>query len=274
MDNNSIFSGTMADMTFDEIEKYIEKEAVVLFPIGVIEEHGPHLPLGTDIYLAYSILKHTQTELSKMNITSIIAPPFYWGINVATGSFTGSFTVKEETMKVVLKDTVECLDKWGFKKVFFLNVHGDFLHCKTILDATKEMFESDFKISTYNIIPEFFKERHELNGDEPYVLFQKDNKESEVQDSPYFDIHAGGPETSSMIVQHKDLVDLNKAKKLRSSKTTYNLFRKWIQGGDEVKEITPLGYCGDPSNINIEEAEKDFKDYSKITAELIKSCNT
>ena len=156
MNNKSIFDKTMADMTYQEIEEFIEKEAVVLFPIAVIEEHGPHLPLGTDTYLTYSMLRYIQEDLSKMNIDSIIAPPFYWGINKATGGFVGSFTVKVDTMKAVLKDTIECLDRWGFKKVFFINLHGDSLHCKTILDVAKEIYESHMKIDAYDIIPEFF----------------------------------------------------------------------------------------------------------------------
>jgi len=44
----SIFSDTMADMTFQQIEDAAKKNIPVLFPIAVIEEHGPHMCLGTD----------------------------------------------------------------------------------------------------------------------------------------------------------------------------------------------------------------------------------
>ena len=47
----NIFKDTMAEMTYKQIEKLVEQDAIVLFPVGIIEEHGPHLPLGTDIYL-------------------------------------------------------------------------------------------------------------------------------------------------------------------------------------------------------------------------------
>ena len=49
----NIFKDTMSEMTYEQVEKLVEQEAIVLFPVGIIEEHGPHLPLGTDIYLAY-----------------------------------------------------------------------------------------------------------------------------------------------------------------------------------------------------------------------------
>ena len=47
----NIFKDTMSEMTYEQVEKLVEQEAIVLFPVGIIEEHGPHLPLGTDIYL-------------------------------------------------------------------------------------------------------------------------------------------------------------------------------------------------------------------------------
>ena len=270
MKNNSIFERTMADMTYKEIEKAIDEKAIVLFPVAVIEEHGPHLPLATDTYLTYSMMKHIQNELSNMNISSVIAPPFYWGINVATGGFVGSFTVKVETMKAVLKDTIECLDKWGFGKVFLLNMHGDFLHSKTIVDIAKEGYESDLNIDVYDIIPEFFKSRAGLSGKEPYILVQQDSCDENKQPPTYLDVHAGGFETSLMIVDFEDLVDKDQATKLKSSETTFELFRKWQKGGEKAKEVTPLGYCGDPSNINIEEAESFIKSFSEVTARLIR----
>ena len=46
----NIFKDTMSEMTYEQVEKLVEQEAIVLFPVGIIEEHGPHLPLGTDIW--------------------------------------------------------------------------------------------------------------------------------------------------------------------------------------------------------------------------------
>ncbi|ADL53497.1 creatininase family protein [Clostridium cellulovorans] len=270
--DNSIFQGTMVDMTYVEVENLIKQEAVVLLPVAVIEEHGPHLPLGTDTYLTYAMFKHIQDELDKVNVKSVIAPPFYWGINVATSGFPGSFTVKVDTMKAVLKDTIECLYNWGFKNVYILNMHGDSLHSKTIVETVKEIYEVSQKDKkVYNIIPEFFQKIMGLDDSEPYLLIQKeDHDEPPVNDeNPYMDIHAGGFETSLMLLEFKELVNEEMAKGFESSKTTFELLRKWQQGGVEGREITPLGYCGNPSNINLKEA-KEFTDaFVKLTVELI-----
>jgi creatinine amidohydrolase len=271
----SIFQGTMADMNYQDIEKLIAEKAVVLLPIGVIEEHGPHLPLGTDTYLTYSMFKYVQSELEDMGVKSVIAPPFYWGINVATSGFPGSFTVKVETMKAVLKDIIENLYSWGFENVYMLNMHGDGLHCMTLLETAKEI--SELGISgkkTYDIIPEFFAKMIGLNGSEPYVLIQEEpqaegNDIGQPASEEYLDIHAGGFETSLMLLEYKDLVDESIARQLKSSRTLPENLAKWQSGGDNAKEVTPLGYCGDPSKIDLEDAKFFTKEFAKCTAKLI-----
>src|SRR5512135_3367460 len=115
----NIFEETMAHMTYVQIEEAAREGTLVIFPVGVIEEHGPHLPLAVDTYGAYLQAKLIKGELEKKGIPSLIAPPFYWGINNATGSFIGSFSVREETMVNVLWDAMASLKRWGFEKVFF-----------------------------------------------------------------------------------------------------------------------------------------------------------
>jgi len=71
-----IFENTMAHMTYVEIEQAAKEGEIVLFPIAVIEEHGPHLPLAVDVYGAYLQSRRVKAELKKKKIKSLIAPPF------------------------------------------------------------------------------------------------------------------------------------------------------------------------------------------------------
>ena len=119
----NIFEETMAHMAYLQIEEAAREGTIVLFPVGVIEEHGPHLPLAVDVYGSYLQSRAVKSELEKKGIKAIIAPPFYWGINVATGSFGGSFTCREETVISVLWDVMASLKSWGFDQVFFINHH-------------------------------------------------------------------------------------------------------------------------------------------------------
>ena len=83
------------------------------------------------------------------------------------------------------------------------------------------------------------------------------------------DIHAGGFETSLMLLEFKELVNEEMARKLESSKTTFELLSKWQKGGAEGREVTPLGYCGDPSNIDLKDAKEFTDGFAKSSANLI-----
>ena len=76
----NIFEDTMSEMTYEQVENLVVQEAVVLLPIGIIEEYGPHLPLGTDIYLAYKQAHDVREELNAMEIPCVITLSFEVGV--------------------------------------------------------------------------------------------------------------------------------------------------------------------------------------------------
>ena len=82
--NTSVFKGTMAEMSYPQIEAAIQQQAAVLLPVSVIEEHGPHLCTGTDMYLTGVVCRKIRDELQQQGKSTVIAPPFYWGINSIT----------------------------------------------------------------------------------------------------------------------------------------------------------------------------------------------
>ena len=116
-------------MTWLEVERAARNGAVVLWGLGVIEEHGRHLPLGTDVYLPYATLKLARRRLTDRGVEALIAPPFYWGINNVTGSFPGSFTVRPDTMRALMLDVFSSLRKDGFEAIFCIS--GRATRCTT-----------------------------------------------------------------------------------------------------------------------------------------------
>jgi len=266
----SIFSETMADLTYPQIEKAAEQKLPVLFPIAVIEEHGPHMCLGTDTYLTYHFCKKIRKSLLDKGLDCLIAPPYYWGINTATNGFAGTFNVKPETMISVLCDLLGSLKSWGFEKIFLFNFHGDFKHSLTIIDAVRKAYV-ELGIGAYFIVPDFFIRRARLSGGEPYLIVQPTQPGTP---SEYFDLHAGGSETSLMVNDFPELVDINLAYRLESSRTTFEGLKIWQQGGEKAKEITPLGYCGNPSEIDLEAAkafeERTIEGVSQVIYEFLK----
>ena len=168
----NILDETMAHLSYVEIEKAAEEGTPVLFPIGVIEEHGPHLPLAVDVYGSYLQSRIIKSELEKKGIKVLIAPPFYWGINVATASFGGSFSCREETVISVLWDAMASLKRWGFDQVFFVNHHLDGGHVKAV-DKAIQKARSEIGIKAYWITDPFVANRLGYKGDEDHLILHK-----------------------------------------------------------------------------------------------------
>jgi creatinine amidohydrolase len=129
-----IFDETMVDLTWVELEKKAKENLPVILPISIIEEHGPHMDLAPDVYLVHKLAKEIKHRLKKKQVDSLIAPPMYWGVSKCAESFPGTFSVRPETMIAIMVDLVSCLHKWGFKKIFIVNGHGDYLNIQTIIN--------------------------------------------------------------------------------------------------------------------------------------------
>lgn len=250
--NYSLFADTMADMNWKEIEEKGRQKVPVLFPLGVIEEHGPHLPLGSDIYLSYAICKKIKDIICTQKGECLIAPPYYWGINHCTGSFPGTFSLKPETMIKVLTEIFENLYQFGFDKVYCVNQHGDTLHVKTIINAIKTANEK-FNMHIQLLIEPYELYQYELSGKEDYIML--DNAEyppelfieDDINEKGLLDIHAGALETAAMLYFYPDAVCKETAKHLKSCSLTQNDLNVWLAGGKGVKSITPMGYAGNPA---------------------------
>ena len=242
----SIFHETMADMTWPEVEQAAKAKAIVLLPIAVIEEHGPHMGLGTDTYLTYYACKTVRSELEKRNIRAIVAPPFYWGINTSTGSFPGSFTVRKETMKAVLYDIHASLQKWGFTQVVSGNLHGDPDHGAAIWEAIREI-RKGLGMEASGVCGESALSRFGLTGQEPFVIVQK-----EPAFAGYRDVHAGAAETGAMLAHFPDQVNLELARTLQPQES-----------------FSPLGYWGAPAKFDVEAARQFDEARYRMTADAI-----
>lgn len=248
----SIFTDTMANMNWKEIEEKSKAKVPVLFPLGVIEEHGPHLPLGTDIYLSYAICKKIKEELNKSKTDCLIMPPYYWGINHCTGAFPGTFSLKPETLTMVLTDIFENLHQFGFEQVYCVNQHGDALHVSTIINSIKEANER-LHMNIRLLMEPYDLSLYGLSGEENFIM--PDHAEyppelfavDDISENDLLDIHAGALETASMEFFYPDAVCKEMADHLKSYSLTESNLQVWLSGGESVKSVIPLGYAGNPA---------------------------
>lgn len=260
----SIFHETMVDMTWPEIEKAAKEGAVILMTTAVIEEHGPHMSCGVDAYGGYLMCKLTRRELESRGIQTLIAPPFYWGINRASHVFPGTFTVRPETMKAMLQDMLASLKSMGFQNVFNINAHMDGLHIRTAVEAIVEAQKS-LGLNVRYLMSEEDAKRAGLTGNEPFFLIHK-SPPAEAEPSEYLDLHAGAGETGFMAAFFPDQVNSKLAGTLQPTKVTINELGEWV---NDMKKLTPLGYMGDPARFDAAKAKNEMEASCRMMADAI-----
>lgn len=250
---HDIFENTMAEMTWYEVEEKAKQKALVLFPVGVIEEHGGHLPLGTDIYISYAQAKIIADRMTQCDYPCIIAPPYYFGINsVLTKNFPGSFSVSKETLGMVIRDILENLEKFGFQNVVLLNAHGDPTHRKVITDALEEFNRLHSLQGKWLTFPCDLQQEG-FEGNENYltvlpdeILYQLGSIDGELGDP--FDVHAGAFETATMSELFPDLVHSDVALSAKPTCLANEQIDQWLSGEEQYTDIISSGYVGDPAS--------------------------
>lgn len=261
----SIFHGTMADMTFPEIMQAAADRAVVLWGLGVIEQHGPHLPLGTDVYMPIALLRQVRELLQARGIGSIIMPPFYWGVNHVSGLFPGTFEVRPQIMVELMVDLIKSLKKDSFSTLFCVSGHGDALHNRTILDGVRRGADES-GISAYFVGAPSFFQRLGIEPSDPHVLATASEVERKSQ---YFDVHAGSFETSSMWASYPELVRTEILSTLKSTDFGIDDLMEWRKGREHARRKTPLGYLGDPAASDPELGARMMAEHAELVAGAI-----
>jgi creatinine amidohydrolase len=103
---------------FEEYKPYID---TLILPIGTIEAHGPHAPLGTDVLIPKRIADYIERQLSGRVWT---APEIAYGHCWSLQDFPGTIDVPQRIFADYVHAVVSSFAKWGLKNVVLLNGHG------------------------------------------------------------------------------------------------------------------------------------------------------
>lgn len=108
----------LGEMTWTEVREAIEAGATAVVPIGSIEEHGPHSPMGD--YIVTDEIAARSTDLSG----DVMVPMMPFGYSEYFRNYPGTITLREATLDAVLTDTLTCLLDQGFPRVVIFNGHN------------------------------------------------------------------------------------------------------------------------------------------------------
>ena len=202
----------LEELTWPQVDALDRERTLFILPVGMIEEHGPHLPVGADtlgvIYEADGASRRVSRALPAWNI--VMMPPLHYGQGGANGVggrliHPGTYTIRESTLRSLVADLGGQLAQNRFKWVFVMNGHGAPAHNIAINDACDFVSET-FAVTMLHLTALFRADAAiESNGE------KLNNKYFSAKERSSFgmDVHAGVAETSGMLAVRPDLVRSN-----------------------------------------------------------------
>ena len=176
------------DLTADDFRSAIrQSQGTCLLPFGILEKHGPHLPLGTDLLdVRYAALHAAEQEYA------VVFPEYYFGQIFEARHEPGTVAYSRQLQLQLLQETTDEMARNGCKKVIIVNGHGGNEH----------------------LLPFFAQSQLEKPHD--YVVYVLAGVETPPggpkAKSTGPDWHAGEAETSAMLIAHPELVHQDRAK--------------------------------------------------------------
>ena len=132
----------LSKIPFPEVERFARSgKALVILPVGVVEEHGAHLPLGLDSFAAEAYAAAAAPHLEDKGYEVLVAPTINYGVAHQALDFAGTLTLQPETLKSLVVDIGRSLAKHGLARLVVLNGHRDNGHMKTLDDARRTLIE-------------------------------------------------------------------------------------------------------------------------------------
>lgn len=230
------------EFTWPEIREAVAAERVVVLPVGTVEQHGPHLPLITDVLTAVEI---SRLAVESMPGEAVLMPPVYYSFNEHHLDFPGTIAIDGQTVIDYITGIGTSLAHHGFRKILIVNGHGSNVPFLDIAarNITNRSPAICAMVPWWNLIPrELFAEL----------------RESEY---PGGMAHGCELETSVLLYLRGDLVQMEKAEKdITFSKTEFFywdlqapspvFFQEWFS------RYSRTGTVGDPTKASIEKGRR------------------
>ncbi|HHY51206.1 MAG TPA: creatininase family protein [Alphaproteobacteria bacterium] len=120
------------EQTAAELAAKDRTRTVICLPLGSVEQHGHHLPVGTDTMLAQAVVLKAAEELEDV----LVLPPPWYGFSAHHMRFAGSVTLRAETLMALCEDIVGSVVRHGFRRILIVNGHGGNAGIIDVLAAT------------------------------------------------------------------------------------------------------------------------------------------
>jgi len=235
------------ELTAEEFRTAIQQsKGTCLLPFGILEKHGPHLPLGTDLLnVRYAALHAAEQEFA------VVFPEYYFGQIFEAKHEPGTVAYSADLQLKLLQETTDEMARNGCKKVVIVNGHGGNEH----------------------LLP-FFAQA-QMASPKDYVVYVLDGERSRpggpAKKSTGIDYHAGENETSNTLYTHPELTHLDRAKRESGADQKRQNLPEFLYTGIWWYARFPEHYSGDGSVAAKELGEWNVQGWISTIVEAIRA---
>ena len=229
------------NMTRLQVAERMKTFPVAIVPIGSTEQHGPHLPLGTDTLLAEKLAGMVSALTGAM-----VFPSLNFGYSWGWRDIPGTISMPQEHLQTLLIDIAKSVERYGIRLLVFLNGHE--ANCSAMKYAVRTAQDE----TNVKLLGMFYPGMAKLY--KKYI------------ESPTWGgmFHACEFETSLMLAVDKDLVDMSLAcEEYPERPALYGM------DNSSIGDISQSGVYGNATLATREKGEKLFAGFAENIADLI-----
>ncbi|HEX6940717.1 MAG TPA: creatininase family protein [Longimicrobiales bacterium] len=217
---------SLDEMSWVDVAAHLARDSRLIVPVGAMEQHGPHLPLGTNVLIARRVAVDLSREFGVLR-----APTFHYGVNVAAErAFAGTASLTPKTLHRALNELLGSWEDHGVTEFIVITAHRHEPH----LDALATLLTHRARVRVIEI----------WDTDVSALL--------EEQEAP---LHADEAETSVMLFLYPELVRMDRA---RDFALPPDAFRRYLRGGLPVPPPGSAGTIGFPTAATAAKGERIY----------------
>ncbi|MGQ0560478.1 MAG: creatininase family protein [Gemmatimonadota bacterium] len=215
------------ELSWVDVAAHIARDPRLIVPVGALEQHGPHLPLGSNVLIARRLAVDLSHEFNVLR-----APTIYYGVNVKSAQqYAGTASLRQKTLHRSLNELLAGWEGHGITELIVITAHRHEPH----LDALATLVSRRARLRVVSA----------WDVDITDLL--------ETQPGP---LHAGEAETSLMLYLYPAVVKMDRARDFDLSEKQ---FKRYIMGQLVVPPAGGAGVVGHPTAASAEKGESIYK---------------
>ena len=251
------------ERTWPEVRAYLERDDVILLPVGSTEQHGWHLPVMTDAAEAIAVARGAGAKAGVL-----VAPPVWYGWTPHHTGYPGTITLRAETLTAVIEDVCQSLFHQGFRRIIIVNGHRVANLPPIEIAAVKVRNRTGGYILIFDLALSARVEMASITSGNPGAVG-----------------HACEDETSQMLHSHGNLVKMSEARRavhpasgrfhfggfatVDPAVTAVNFVWSPPTPGEFLERSGPTGASGDPTLASAEKGRLIYEAQVNNLCELI-----